>query len=496
MPGMKILCIASEVDPFLKTGGLADVTGALPQALHALGHDVRVVLPFYGQVDVARHRPELALDRIETWLPAGVKTFQVWDVPSRRDTVPVYLLKNDELFARSGIYDEYSGHEFPDNALRYSYFCMAVLWMIKGLGWIPDILHCHDWQAAMIPIYLANLDSLRSDPDLAGCRTLLTIHNLAYQGNYPKEYLPLIGLPWGLFNQHEMEFWGSISLLKGALVHADALTTVSPRYADEITTPDFGCGMEGILRRRQADLHGILNGIDVEAWNPLTDKHLPARFGPQDLSGKAACKAELQRRFGLAVDPQAPMAAYIARLVEQKGPDLIEEIVPEMMRLGMQFVLLGKGWQKYEDWFRAFAFAFPKQVGVEIGFDVENCHLIEAGADLFFMPSIFEPCGLSQMYSMRYGTVPIVRKTGGLADTVIHATEDRIMGGEATGFVFKDLNARQFIKAVEDAVGLRAGRPDLWRRLMLNGMGQDFSWERSACAYERLMEKLLKRPRD
>lgn len=493
---MKILCIASEVAPYVKTGGLGDVMGALPKALAELGHDVRVVLPYYNLIDSIRWQTELELDRIEVWLPAGPKTISIWRLHDPRNPIPIYLVKCDELFHRGKPYDD-GTQEYADNALRFSYFCLAVFWMLKGLEWSPDILHCHDWQSAMIPTYLRKMESVRDDPMFAQCKTILTIHNLAYQGVCSPDFLPLIGLPKESFNLTELEYFGKLNLLKGAIVFSDRLTTVSRRYAGEIQTSAYGCGLEGVLRARSPVLTGILNGIDEDTWDPQTDPVLPAHFSAEDLAGKAVCKQALQEKCGLPVNPDAPVVSIVSRLVEQKGFDLIAEALPAMMETGSQFVLLGTGDEKYQKFFRRAAEQYQTQISVNIGFDENFSHLIQAGSDMLLMPSRFEPCGLNQFYGMRYGTVPIARQTGGLADSVENATETKILSGEATGFTFQRYTAGDYLAAFRRAVGVyQEGRQtDLWRKLMVTGMTRDFSWRRSARDYERLMMETLPKER-
>jgi len=490
---LKILCIASEAAPYVKTGGLGDVMGALPRALAGLGHDVRIVLPFYSQINPEIYRTELLMDRIEIWLPAGGKTVSVWQLHDPKNPIPVYLIKSDELFDRPSLYDE-GGREYADNPLRFAYFCLSVFWMLKGLQWFPDIFHCHDWQAGMVPTYLKNLEVLKNDPDFAHSKTLLTIHNLAYQGACSPEFLPLIGLPQRLFNLKELEFFGKLNLLKGGIVYSDRLSTVSRRYAGEIQTADFGCGLEGILRARSKHLHGIMNGIDTDVWNPETDPYIPAHYDAENPSGKEACKAELQSRFGLPVNPHAPVAGIVSRLVEQKGLDLISETIHPIIEMGIQFVLLGTGMEKYQRYFRLLAKNHPSQMYVEIGYNEPAAHFIEAGCDMLLMPSRFEPCGLTQLYSMRYGTVPIVRQTGGLADSVENSTKPKILSGEATGFTFVDYTPDALLGAVKraEAVYHDSAEPDLWQHLILNGMSRDHSWHHSAQLYEKLMLEMLK----
>jgi starch synthase len=491
---MKILFAASELAPLAKTGGLADVAGALPRALTELGHDVRAVMPFYGTISREKYAPKLVMPEVLVSLPAGRRALRVWETTSPSEPVfPIYLLEDAALFDRPQLYAE-AGVEYPDNALRFAYYCMAAIWMLKGLHWIPDVIVCNDWQTALIPTYLVRNRTMRLDPQLGKIRTLFAIHNLSYQGLYPNYLVYQLGVPWAAFNPYEMEFWGRINLLKGGLVHSHKLVTVSPTYAREIQTDEFGCGLEGLLHTRRQDLTGILNGIDTQVWNPAQDPNLAAAYTRQNKRPKEKCKRDLQEQFGLPLDTprkQRPLLTVISRLANQKGFDLLTEIMPQVLRTGAQFVLLGTGQPEYHDYFRELAAAHPQQVGLELGFNDALAHQIEAGGDIFLMPSHFEPCGLNQLYSLRYGNVPVVRKTGGLADSIINATPATLKAGKATGFMFTEYKPAALLAAVRKAVATYENDRTHWRKLMDAGMQQDFSWERSAREYETIMQGML-----
>lgn len=486
---MKILNVTSEVEPFVKTGGLADVTGSLPGALHELGHDVRVVLPYYSAIDRERFPSERVVDELVLAFPDRPLTARVYESIDRRHSVPVYLIECDELYARSGIYNEW-GHDYPDNALRFAGLSLAALYLVRALDWTPDILHCHDWHASLVPTYLRTLPHLRDDPALRGVRTLFTIHNLRHQGRYASDMLPRLGLPWEVFHPEGLEFHGDINLLKGALIHSDRITTVSPRYAQEIQTEEFGCGLEGVLRNRAADLFGIMNGIDDKLWNPETDPELPARYSSADMSGKEACREGLRARFGLDHDG-SPLAGLVARMDPQKGLDLVLEGMPSIIGMGIQFVLLGSGAPEFERAFLDLAQRYPGRIGIQIGYNNALAHLIEAGADMFFMPSRFEPAGLNQLYSMRYGTLPVVRRTGGLADSVTDADEKSIAAGTATGFHFVEYKTEAFVAAVARAVHTFREERETWTGMMKAAMRRDSNWERAAKQYETIMSDML-----
>jgi len=471
---MKVLFCASEIVPLAKTGGLADVAGALPAALAGRGVEVRLAMPAYrgvrlfnagssGSVTVS-----LGAERVEGTIIDG-------RLPD--SGLPIWLVEQDRFFDRAGLYGE-GGVDYPDNLARFTFFCRAVLQWLDRSGWTPEVIHCNDWQTALLPVFL------RTDGD-GGAATVLTIHNLAYQGLFPAEQFPLTGLPLSLFAMRGLEFWGQINLLKGGLYFADVLSTVSETYAREIQTEEFGSGLDGVLRDRAADLFGILNGVDYGVWDPMVDTLIPARYSVDDLSGKAVCKATLQEEFGLPNDPHVPVIGMVTRLADQKGLDLVAESIEELLDAGMQFVLLGTGDPRYHRLFEELMARRPAEVGARLTFDNRLAHLIEAGADLFLMPSRYEPSGLNQLYSLRYGTVPVVRKTGGLADSIVDTTPQTLQAGTANGFVFEPYDARALGQAVRRALAAYADRA-VWRRIQGHGMRADFSWRRSASRYLEL----------
>ncbi|ACL63512.1 glycogen/starch synthase, ADP-glucose type [Anaeromyxobacter dehalogenans 2CP-1] len=473
---MQILFVASEVGPWSKTGGLGDVAGALPQALAERGNEVAVVTPRHGSID-----PHAAgLQPVRTALHVRGEPVALW---VKRGPAPVYFVEHPHLFgSRRGLYGE-GGRDHGDNAERFAFLTRAALALPAALGLRPRILHLNDWQCGLGP-WLLRHEHAR-DPALAGARTVFTIHNLAYQGLFPKQVLPALGLPWEVFRWEAMEFFDQLSFMKAGLAFADALTTVSPTYAREILTPEGGASLDALLRHRARDLHGILNGIDVHAWDPARDPHLPAHFGAGDLTGKAACKAALQREVGLPVRPEVPVAGLVTRLAEQKGIDLVAAALPALLARDVQVVLLGSGDAAYEQAFARAAREHPDRVAARIGFDEGLAHRIEAGADLFLMPSRFEPCGLNQMYSLRYGTVPVVRAVGGLADTV----EDFDGFARGTGFRFSEYTPQALLTATRRALDVFRDRR-AWRGLVERGMAEDNSWERSAARYEALYRTL------
>lgn len=483
---LRILLVASEVAPFAKTGGLADVTGALPRALAALGHDVRVLLPKYRGVEA--HAGDLRLALSDLAVPIGDRTVVGAIFEGRlHGTIPVYFLAHDHYYDRPALYG------YDDECERFTFLSRGALAAMPGLGFVPQVIHAHDWQTGLIPVYLETV--LRDDPVWRGVATVFTVHNLAYQGRFSDRHLPLTGLGWDLFTPAGVEFYGDLSLLKGGLVFADLLTTVSPTYAREIQTPALGEGLDGVLRGRRAELVGILNGLDRETWNPAADAALPARYGPADFGGKAACTAALRAETGLQAPARRagrrPVVAAISRLVEQKGLELIAEATPALVEAGGQLVVLGAGEERYERSLTALAGRYPGSVAVTIGFDPDLARRVYAGADCLAMPSRYEPCGLGQLIALRYGTVPVVRRTGGLADTVAEWDPAR---GQGTGFLFEAFTP----EACRDALGraIRAhAEPEAWRRLVGNGMAQDFSWKASAEAYQSGYRRALREAR-
>jgi starch synthase len=473
---MEILFVASEVAPFSKTGGLGDVSGALPAALAARGHRVAVVTPRYGSIDPARHR----LAPIHGALRVRGEATTVWVA---QGPATVYLVEHEWLYgSRKGPYGE-GGRDYGDNPERFAYLSRAALALPAALGLRPRILHLNDWQTALAAWMLRREHA--EDPNLAGVRSVFTIHNLAYQGVYPKDVLPVLGLPWDVFRYEAMEFHDQLNFMKAGLVFADALTTVSPTYAREILGPEHGQGLEALLRQRAADLHGILNGIDVVAWDPERDPHLPAHYSARDLSGKARNKAALQGELGLPVRADVPLVGMVGRMVDQKGYDLVAASLGEILGRDLQVAVLGTGEAVYEESFRRAALERPDRMAARIGFDEGLAHRIEAGADVFLMPSRYEPCGLNQMYSLRYGTVPVVRAVGGLEDTV----EDFDGWRRGTGFKFREHAPQAMLLALRRALdAYRDARA--WRGLVERGMAQDNSWARSADRYEALYRQL------
>ncbi len=482
---MKILMISSEVAPFAKTGGLGDVVGALSKELAAAGHDVRVVCPLYGLL-----KPGPAWTAfpgvVSVHLGYGREDFcRIWRAPLPGSKAEVDFVEFNRYFGRPGIYGE-NGGGYADNPERFVFLTRAALEWCLASQWIPDIVHAHDWPAALAPVYLNTID--RPGP-LGKAASLFTIHNLEHQGYSPKGILDFAGLPGWLFTPDNLESFGQVNFMKGGLYHATKITTVSRHYAQEIQGPAGGCGLHDLLRFRAADLIGVTNGIDTTEWNPATDPHLPARFSTIDLSGKVACKTALQQRFGLQQHPATPLFAAIARLYSQKGLDLLAAILPDLMKeMDAQFVILGAGDPGLAEAFRGLARHYAGRVSAYIGFDESLAHLIEAGADFFIMPSRFEPCGLNQMYSQAYGTVPIVRATGGLVDTVEPYQEGRGLG---TGFLFQEPSARALQQAIERAYETYTDRPADVLALRLNGMKRDFSWSVSVRQYVKIYEWAL-----
>lgn len=496
-PSLNICMVASEVVPLAKTGGLADVVGALAVEFAKLGHDVCVMLPAYRQVDELGYQ---MTEGIHVTVPSG---YGVIDARVQEIFVPplqvqgpgrlrIFVVRHDPYFSRSGLYQE-AGRDYPDNLDRFVCFCRTVMEMLIHLGeregWQADLLHLHDWQAALCAVYLRTLYQGR--PVLSRTPSVLTIHNLGYQGLFPAAQFSSTGLPLHLFTPAALEFYGQVNVLKGGLIFADLLTTVSPTYSQEIQTPEYGCGLEGVITERKNVLSGIVNGIDTESWNPATDQYLVAPYHASHLAGKARCKRALQRELGLR-GLKCPLLGVIARLTSQKGIDLVIDVLPELMELDAQVVILGTGEPHYEKQVAELAERYAGRIAVRNVFDEGLAHRIEAGADMFIMPSRYEPCGLSQLYSLRYGTVPIVRKTGGLADTVVGYTPRTFKECRATGFSFTDSSSASLLTCLLLALSLYRKKAD-WQRLMRTGMAQDLSWSRSADIYLQLFRDVLAR---
>lgn len=481
---LKVLFVASECAPFAKTGGLGDVVGALPKALRRLGMDVRIVMPLYAGIrwnDLETLEGPLAV-------PVGgehrIGAVRLGRLPG--SDVPVYFLEHRQYFDRPDIYGR---PEYADNLERFVFLSRGALELCRVLGWTPDVVHAHDWHAALVPVYL---NTVMWGTPLYRIPCVYTIHNLAHQGVSGPDALESTGLGWEHFHSFELEHFGSLNLMKAALYHGTLVTTVSPTYAREIQTPAFGFGLDGVLRQRSGDLVGVLNGIDDEAWDPATDPHLPCNFDRDDLSGKARCKAALQQEAGLPVRADVPVFGLVGRLTDQKGIDVLTTVLDGLLSLPLELVVLGTGDPTLERMLERSAAAHPDRVRAFLGFDDPLAHRIEAGADFFLMPSRFEPCGLNQMYSLRYGTLPVVRNTGGLADTVVNY--DEATGG-GTGFVLHDLYPESLLETVRWASSTWHERPQHIERMRRKGMDEDFSWTRSARSYAELYSTAVSRRR-
>ncbi|MCO6411545.1 MAG: glycogen synthase GlgA [Thiogranum sp.] len=488
---MDCLFASSEAHPLIKTGGLADVSGSLPRAIKNAKHEIRLILPAYPAA-VANAG---ALNCVaELSLPGAAAPVRILQGRLPHSRVRLYLVDSPQHFDRpGGPYATPAGDDWPDNAARFALFARAVCEIAMdraGLDWKPDLVHCNDWQTGLVPALL----SLQAGRPA----TLFTIHNLAYQGLFSLAEFQALQLPMDWWSMHRLEFHGRMSFLKGGLVFADWLSTVSPTYAREIRTPEFGCGLDGLLEHRKARLTGILNGVDYRDWNPGRDRLIPHTYTARTLRLKLENKIALQETFELPPRPQIPVFGHVGRLVEQKGVQLILDLVPELLQRPMQMVILGTGQPELEAALQKARYRHPTKIGVRIGYDEALAHLIEAGSDVFLMPSLFEPCGLNQLYSLRYGTPPLVRRTGGLADSVIDADGPNLYQQTATGFVFDDVDAAQLLRAIDRALNLYA-QQRVWKDLVQTGMRQDYSWERSAAAYLELYEKVMElhlRPTD
>ncbi len=477
---MRVLYVASEYAPLVKTGGLGDVCGALPRALRATGIDVRVLLPGYPAVldAVRRKRLVASLEAHRGFPPSRLLRCEA---PHAQ---PLYAIDCPALYAREGIYQDRAQRDWPDNALRFGLLARAAAILARGIApraWRPDLLHCNDWHAALTPAYLRFAPTPR-----VPC--ILTVHNLAFQGLFSREFLAPLGLPPQSFAVDGLEFHGRISFLKAGLVYSDWITTVSPTYAREIQGEALGCGLDGVLRARSDRLTGILNGIDTGQWDPQRDPLIARRYGPESLDAKAENKSALRRELGLADEP-VPLFGVVSRLVEQKGVDLVAEIAPRLAALPAQLAVLGSGDAALARRLAEVARGHPGSIAVRQVYDEALAHCIEAGADSFLMPSRFEPCGMNQMYSQRYGTPPVVRATGGLADSVVDCSAATLADGSATGFVFREPDARSLFVAIERAARLWRDAP-AWRRLQKNGMARDFGWTASARRYAEIYERL------
>ena len=488
---MNILVATSEAVPFAKTGGLGDVSGALPIALAELGEQVSVIMPAFRSVKTCGEPIEPT--GIDLEISIGKKTVRgsllKGHLPGSQ--VPVYFVEQDDYFDRPELYGE-DGKDYEDNCERFVFFSRAVLEAIRLLNLKVDLLHANDWQTGLLPAYLKT--ELAGVPPYEQIATLFTVHNLAYQGNFWHWDMLLTGLDWKYFNWHQMEFHGNLNFMKTGLAFADAINTVSPRYAEEIQSSPLGCGLEGILQHRREVLSGIINGVSYDLWNPETDSHLAANYGPETAeAGKAACKAALQKEMGLPVEADVPLLGFVGRLAEQKGIDLIAGVMQQWVESSdAQWVLLGTGEAKYHELFEKMAERYPAKVAAQLAFSNPLAHRIEAGSDVFLMPSRYEPCGLNQLYSLKFGTIPVVRATGGLADTIVNATDATLASGEANGFCFHEYSQLALSEALTRTLEAYADKPT-WNRLIQNAMQQDWSWSRSAKQYVQLYQQTIER---
>ena len=488
---LNVLFLSSEVEPFAKTGGLADVSGALPQVLKALGQEVRVMMPRYGSInDRKSHLHEMIrLKDIE--VPVGKKTYPA-SVKSSfltgvHDKVQVYFLDNEHFFGRAGLYvHPDSKKDYADNDERFIFFCRGVFESLRRMGWAPDIIHANDWPTGLVPAYLKTMYA--NDPLFKDTQTVFTIHNMAYQGQFPASSFPKTHLPAETFSLEGVEAYGKLNFLKAGLVYSDAITTVSQKYAEEIcSSEEFGSGLQGVVAARKKHLTGIVNGVDYAQWDPIADEHIAHRYDVRSLDLKVGNKKALLDKLGLPFDEHVPVIGMISRLADQKGFDILGEVLEQLLNLDLQLVVLGTGEKKFHDMFERAAKKHPTRLAVSLTFNNALAHLIEAGSDMFLMPSRYEPCGLNQIYSLRYGTVPIVRATGGLEDTI-----DDIAGSSGTGFKFKEYAGADLLKTVQRALTVFANQ-STWKKLMRAGMAKDFSWEASAKKYLQVYRSLARK---
>jgi len=473
----KLLIASSEVVPFAKTGGLADVAGSLPLTLRSLGCDTKVIMPYYRQIKKQDFGIKLLKADIKVKLGAGTIKFSLYQC--QREKVDFYFIEKDEYFDRDFLYGTPLG-DYPDNALRFGFFANATLASIAAINFRPDVIHCNDWQTALIPFYLKYRPQYSSV--FQGTKTLFTVHNMAYQGLFPKEVMPEIGIDREFFIPDKLEFYGKLSFIKSGILYSDAISTVSKGYAREILTEKFGCGLDGLLNLRKSDLYGILNGADYAVWNPKTDDYIKAAYDTKKPENKVKCKKDLTAQMKLRISEDTPLLGVISRLAEQKGIDIIAESADEIVGLGFGLVILGAGDKKYHRLLKALAKKYPKDIAVKIAFDNALAHKIEAGSDMFLMPSRYEPCGLNQMYSLKYGTIPVVTAVGGLDDTIIDYSQNNNGGN---GFKFNQVNKADFINTLKRALTVYKNKRR-WNKLVVKAMGFDFSWEESAKEYIKL----------
>lgn len=482
----KIMYVSPEVVPFAKTGGLADVSGTLPKHLKQLGCDARIVLPFYRVIREQRLPQVTIIEEMEvpskgSNLKAKIKQINLEGV------IPVYFITCDEFYDRENLYGDSEG-DYPDNAERFIFFCRSILELSKRIGFRPDIIHCNEWQTGLIPAYLKTL--YKKDPFFTNTKTVFTIHNIAYQGIFTKKIFEKCCLPDDLFCDTGVEYYGKVNFMKAGIVYADIINTVSQKYSKEIQTKEYGCGLQDILKGRSDYLFSVLNGVNYDEWNPETDAFIVTNYNKNNTSGKIACKEDLLRHFTLPLSlMKRPLLGIITRLAEQKGIDLLLEAIDRLMAFNVGFVLLGLGEERYHRQFLNYARRYPERIGICIAYDNVLAHKIEAGVDIFLMPSRYEPCGLNQIYSLRYGTIPIVRATGGLDDTIKDYDQEN---GAGNGFKFTEYKTSAFLNKTKQALDVFENQEE-WRQLMKNAMAEEFSWEISAKKYLDLYKKAQSR---
>ncbi len=480
---LNITFISSEATPFAKTGGMADVCGALPIELEKLGLELILVMPYYKQV--AQTKPKPRKTRHSVTVRIAGKEIK-GDVYSRKitDHFRAYFIDNPDFFARQELYGTPHG-DFPDNAQRFGFFCKAALNLLPALAFQPDIIHVHDWQTALVPFLLKT--ERRNDTFYSRTKTVLSIHNLAYQGLFDKTVLHGLNISRDWFTPKGMEFYGKVNFLKAGLITADNISTVSKKYSLEMQTPEYGCGLDGVLKEQGGHIQGILNGVDYSEWHPQRDKYIVKDYSLDDMSGKMDCRHNLLQEYNLTAKDDTPIIGIISRLADQKGFDILAKAMPSLAEMDLRILLLGTGENKYHSLFKKMQKKYHEHLGVRLAFNNSLAHKIEAGSDLFLMPSRYEPCGLNQIYSLKYGTIPIVRATGGLDDTIENFNPET---GTGNGFKFKEYSSRALIAKVKEALDMYRHK-DYWQKLVINAMGQDFSWPNSARKYVKLYQNLL-----
>ncbi|MFC1616688.1 glycogen synthase GlgA [Candidatus Margulisiibacteriota bacterium] len=479
---MKIVLVSSEVVPFSKTGGLADVAGALPKALVKEGHEVYVFTPRYKSIDKKKFGLKSEIKRVRLKMPTGTKEYNILSAKLPDSEVPIYFIDKELYFGRTELYQE-KGKDYPDNAERFHYFCLAALESLKVLDIQPDVIHCNDWQTAIIPLYLKLV--FNKDPFFNKISTIYTIHNLAYHGLFDPKILASLGMNKKWFTPEKLEFWNKVNFSKGGLLFADIISTVSNKYSKEIQTKEFGCGLEGVLSSRAKDTYGIINGLDYAVWSPEKDRKIPKRYSIDSLHHKDENRKKLMEISGLEYKENTPIISIISRLADQKGFDLLAESMDELLKKDIKFVILGTGDQKYHELFDKLEKKYPDKFKAHLKFDAKLAQLIYAGSDIFLMPSLYEPCGLGQLISLKYGTVPVVRATGGLADTITDINKDSAKGN---GFTFKEYKSKELLAAINRSLDIFSNNKEKWQKIQINGMSADYSWSVSAKKYTELYE--------